>query len=104
MITKESYLEAKEKFIESKEILRLYKLQPKEKCTPIKKSKDELIEFLNIVFEKENKIGYVKMIDYIKCNFGTATNNSKNIFKEIKRLELVKQPEGNRGYYVTNTQ
>ena len=103
MITKEKYLETKIIFLNCIEILKEYKLQPKEKNIKKKKtfSIDSKIININDIFNKKEFYSYSKLINKIVIHFGIGISNSKKILTELQNEKLIIK-SGIRGKYRKN--
>lgn len=103
MITKEEYLKAKKTFMESLEILRIYKLQPKEKYIRTKKVFSDLenTEKIIQVFENNSSFKYCQVVALIAKEFNVGENKAKSILKGFTQQGKVSK-NNNRGRYFLN--
>ena len=100
MITEKEYLEAKRNLIESIEILRLYKLQPKEKKPSSKKTFtiDEINKNLSNIFSRNEDLKYTQLVKEVCKEFKVGINKSKLIIGEFIKLKIIKSKGIRKGY------
>lgn len=100
MVTKEEYLKAKSNLMESIEILRLYKLQPKEKKESTKKvfTIDQLINKSKNIFYKFPELKYNQLSKEVSNEFDVGVNKSKYIITEMIKNKVIISNGPRKGY------
>lgn len=102
MITKEEYLKAKSNLLESIEILRLYKLQPKEKKEHTKKvfTIDQILNKSKNIFNKFPQLKYNQLSKEVSNEFDVGVNKSKYIITEMIKNKIILSKGPRKGYVI----